>query len=116
MNGDAFPDVVALREESTNNVMVFINERGSELTQLSPSPYSITGTPSHGTVGDFDADGKLDFATASSISDDVTIRLNRADPPTAVDGDNNSVPDACQTNCEGIYARVPMRTRSWIGC
>ena len=82
VNGDGTPDLVVFNYAS-NDVSVFIvNPDGS----LRPHQrYGIGNTPSHGTLADFDGDGRIDIAAAiglppSGLHNAVVILRNTGGP------------------------------------
>ena len=73
VNGDNAPDLIVLNQ-GNNNVSVFLNNNNGTGT-FEPGQTSSAGTsPTSVTVGDFNADGKLDLAVTNQNG--VAILLN----------------------------------------
>jgi hypothetical protein len=71
VNGDSVPDLVVANQGVTDEVSVLI---GNGDGTFQPQRRTLTGAAPVGVaVGDFDFDGKLDMATANSVSDDVSV-------------------------------------------
>ncbi len=73
-NGDGKLDFAAA-SSSSNNVTVMLGNGSGGFTEASGSPFAVGPDPVSIAVGDFDADGKLDLATANVGSDNVTVML-----------------------------------------
>lgn len=74
LNGDGKRDVVVANNAS-NNISVFLgNGDGTFQTGVTTS-VTNNGRPTALILADFNGDQKLDFATANSMTNDVTVRL-----------------------------------------
>jgi hypothetical protein len=78
-NLDGVPDLVTanfgnfVRPNGSGSVLLGIGDGHFE----APLDFGPTGKNSYGVVaGDFNGDGKPDFATANSFSNDVTVKLS----------------------------------------
>lgn len=74
LNGDGKRDVVVANNAS-NNISVFIGNGDGTFQAGVTTNVSTNGRPSALILADFNGDQKLDFATANSMSNDVTVRL-----------------------------------------
>lgn len=77
LNGDGFIDI-AVANNATSNVTVFLNNGLGSFTEAAGSPFSL-GTdafPFDITAADFNCDGVIDLATPNAGSDNVSILIN----------------------------------------
>jgi hypothetical protein len=77
-NFDSKPDL-ALLYAASNNVTILLGNGSGGFTQAAGSPGDAGNGPQSLAVGDFNLDGKLDFAVANLNSNNVTIHLNTCD-------------------------------------
>jgi hypothetical protein len=73
LNNDGSPDA-AVPNEDSNNLSVFLNNGGGNLSQH--SEFTTGSVPSSCYGDDFDRDGDLDVATANISSANMTVLLN----------------------------------------
>jgi probable HAF family extracellular repeat protein len=73
-NGDGNPDL-AVANEGGNNVTVLMGNGSGGFTPFSASPFAVGAAPASITAGDFNADGKPDFAVANFNDGTVTVYL-----------------------------------------
>lgn len=82
-NGDGVDDIVVVNATSGNALVSLAGPGGSygQTTQLNGSPYLAPQglTPSDIVTGDFNGDGRLDFAVSYAGSDNLGIFFNRGD-------------------------------------
>lgn len=77
LNGDAFIDI-AVANNATSNVTVFLNDGFASFTEAMGSPFSL-GTdafPFDITAADFTCDGFIDLATPNDGSDNISVLIN----------------------------------------
>jgi hypothetical protein len=74
VNGDGKLDVAVANFES-NDVSVLLGNGTGGFSQASGSPVAVGAGPETIAIGDMNKDGRLDLATASFFSGDVTILL-----------------------------------------
>ena len=68
MNGDGLPDLLSAGD---GGVRLFVNDLNEPAAFRSSSLWPVSSWPCGITVGDFNADGWLDFATCHTVSDTV---------------------------------------------
>jgi hypothetical protein len=73
-NGDGNPDL-AVANQSSNNVTVLMGDGSGGFTPFSASPFPVGAAPDSVAVGDFNGDGKADFAVANFNDGTVTVYL-----------------------------------------
>ncbi len=91
-DGDGRLDLAAANYQS-NDVSVLLRQPGTTFqgTFRSVVQFAVGTNPVSLTASDFNGDGRLDLATANSLSDDVSLLLGRGDgtfaaaPPLAVE-------------------------------
>ncbi|MED1798509.1 FG-GAP-like repeat-containing protein [Brevibacillus porteri] len=77
LNGDGVPDI-AVANNATSNVTVFLNDGFGSFTEPMGSPFSL-GTdafPFDIAAADFNCDGFIDLATPNEGSDNVSVLIN----------------------------------------
>ncbi|MFN0107260.1 MAG: FG-GAP-like repeat-containing protein, partial [Blastocatellia bacterium] len=74
-NLDGKPDLAVANFGSANVTILQGNGSGG-FSNAAASPVSVGDRPVSVVVGDFNHDGKLDFATANNSSNNVTVQLN----------------------------------------
>ncbi len=89
VNGDGKPDLITANRNS-NNISVLLNNTNPGTTIpgfLAKSDFAngFTSQPQDVFIGDFNGDGKPDFAAANSGTDNVSVFINRADFPLPVE-------------------------------
>lgn len=77
-NGDGFEDLVVANHDSDDVTILLGNGDGS-FTQAPGSPTSVGTGPYALATGDFNRDGKLDFAVINQASNNVAILLGNGD-------------------------------------
>jgi hypothetical protein len=83
-NLDGKPDL-AVSNSNSDNVTILLGNGSGGFTKPAGAPVGVGDGPNDLAVGDFNRDGKPDFATANEASNNVTIRLNTCTantPPT----------------------------------
>ncbi len=81
LNGDGKLDLVVANGLSTVSVLLNTTAQCGAAPGFTPKEDFATGsTPSSGTVGDLNGDGKLDLAVANFNSDNVSVLLNTTAP------------------------------------
>ena len=73
-NGDGIQDLVTANQHS-NNVTLLLGNGSGGFTAATYGPFAVGLQPLALAVGDFNGDGILDFATANSGSNSVTVWL-----------------------------------------
>jgi len=73
-NGDSKLDVVVANSGS-GTVSIRLGDGNGHFTSPTPAQISVGSSPNAVAVGDFNGDGKLDFATANGLDNNVSIRL-----------------------------------------
>jgi hypothetical protein len=74
-NLDGKPDL-AVANGGSDDVTILLGNGSGGFTQPSGSPVSIGDAPVFVVTGDFNLDGKPDFATTNADSNNVTVQLN----------------------------------------
>jgi hypothetical protein len=83
-NRDARLDL-AVTNSGDDNVSILLGDgTGSFDGSLFTSPFATVDNPVALVAGDFDRDGRLDVAVANQDSDNVSVLLNTAPPPTVI--------------------------------
>jgi hypothetical protein len=77
-NADGKPDFVTANDLA-NNASVLLGNGSGGFTPASGSPITVGTRPQSVAVGDFNADGRPDFATANGGSSSVSVLLGHAD-------------------------------------
>jgi hypothetical protein len=77
-NGDGKLDL-AVCDTSDNNVTIFLGNGNGEFTTASGSPIAVGTQPEAIVAGDFNNDGKLDFAIANFGDNTVSLLLGNGD-------------------------------------
>jgi VCBS repeat protein/FG-GAP repeat protein len=81
-NRDGVLDLaVSNRLDDTVSILIG-NGAGSFSGAFFGSPFAVGSAPAALAAGDFDGDGRLDVATANQNTDNVSVLLNTAPPPT----------------------------------
>jgi hypothetical protein len=78
-NLDGLPDLAVVNARP-NGVTILLGDGGGGFIQASGSPVIVGIDPFAIAVGDFNLDGKPDFATANHDSNNITIQLNTCAP------------------------------------
>ena len=73
-NGDGIPDL-AIANAGSASVTVLLGNTGGGFTQAPGSPFATGAGPFSVAVGDFNADGFQDLATANTSGNNVTVLL-----------------------------------------
>lgn len=73
-NHDGFPDL-AIANYGSNNITVLLGNGSGGFTAATNSPFSVGTHPYSIVVADFNADGKVDIATANYGSNNATVLL-----------------------------------------
>ncbi|MBP9095459.1 MAG: T9SS type A sorting domain-containing protein [Ignavibacteria bacterium] len=89
VNGDGKPDLITANRNS-NDLSVLLNATtpGTTIPGFLPkSNFSngLTSQPQDVFIGDFNIDGKPDFAAANNGTDNISVFINRADFPLPVE-------------------------------
>ncbi len=79
-NEDGLPDLAVINPE-TGTVAVLLGDGTGEFTSATGSPFTAGTQPVALAAGDFNVDGKPDFATANYGSNNLTVLLNGTTPP-----------------------------------
>ena len=96
VTNDGIPDII-VADTSTNQVSVLAGN--GDGTFQSAVSYNVGGNPESIAIGDFNGDGKLDLATANSLTTDVTILVNTL--PNAVASTTTSVASSANPSAFG---------------
>ena len=78
-NLDGMPDLAVVNARP-NNVTILLGDGAGGFIQASGSPVSVGIDPFDIAIGDFNLDGKPDFAAVNHDSNNVTIQLNTCAP------------------------------------
>ncbi|GAB3702315.1 hypothetical protein GCM10027592_31600 [Spirosoma flavus] len=82
VDGDGDLDLITANSAG-NTASVRLNNGSGNFIPPAINPEIVVGdSPNSVVVGDVDGDGDLDFLTANTSSDNVSVRLNRPLPPT----------------------------------
>ncbi|HEU0116880.1 MAG TPA: VCBS repeat-containing protein, partial [Thermomicrobiales bacterium] len=114
---DGILDLAVANSGSDNNVSIFLGNGNGTFDPASTPTVTAGTTPAAVTIGDFNADGKLDLAVANNGSDNVSVLLGNGDGtfqsamnsgvgtgPIALavgDFDRDGVPDLAVVNSGG---------------
>jgi uncharacterized protein (TIGR03437 family) len=74
-NGDYFPDL-AIVDENTNNVSVLLGNGAGGFKPATNSPFAVGSVPRSAAIGDFNEDGKPDLAVVNNADATLTLLLN----------------------------------------
>jgi hypothetical protein len=74
LNADGKPDLATANNDSSD-VTVLLGDGAGGFTPATDSPFSAGAFPHSVAIGDLNADGKADLATANYISNDITVLL-----------------------------------------
>jgi hypothetical protein len=74
LNLDGLPDLVIA--DASTGAVILLGDGSGHFTTAANSPISVGNTPESVAVGDFNSDGRPDFAAAGNISKDISIELN----------------------------------------
>ena len=102
-NGDGVPDVAMVDAAAERIVVLVGGPGGGSFSPLSFSPVLDFPHQLLFSAGDFNGDGRADFAIGDSGSDNVTIELTRPTQTSAVTG-NVSLPSAGLHQVAASYA------------
>jgi hypothetical protein len=80
IDGDGRPDL-ATANFGSNNFSVLLGNGSAGFTAAAGTPVATTSSPNWLVLRDFNADAKLDFASAIFFGDSVEVRLNTTAPP-----------------------------------
>jgi hypothetical protein len=96
-NDDGIPDLVVTSRSSTP-LTILLGKGDGTFTAASASPTASSGSPYFVATGDFNGDGKLDFAATDLYDDTVSILLGHGDgtfaASTTVHSGSNGAPIA----------------------